>query len=308
MEKAIVTGANGFIGSNLVKCLISHGVRVTAIVRNEKSDIASLAELKNVEIIYCPLSEISSLPDKISGKKFDAFYHLAWEGNSGVNRQNHAMQMQNAIYAADALKASESLGCEKILFSGTITEKIAANILNLTNITAQNMIYGIAKNAAHQVCEFLSRTSRVKFMWCVLSNIYGPGNKTGNIISYALQNLMNGKIPEFSSAGQPFDLMHAEDCVEALYSLGNCATNMKEFFIGSGSPGPLKDYLLQTGRAAGFDISSAIGKRPDDGLQYDLKWFETADLTKETGFTPKISFEDGIRNTIESMKKEKKNF
>lgn len=305
MQNVIVTGANGFIGGNFVKCLSSRGIRVIAVVRNEKSDVTNLKGLKNVDIIYCSLSEILSLPDKISETNFDAFYHFAWEGNSGIDRQNYSMQMQNVIYAADAVKASEILNCKKILISGTITEKIGANILNLNNITAQNIIYGIAKNTAHQICEFMSRKSSVKLIWCVLSNIYGAGNKTGNIVSYTLENLTNGKIPEFSSARQPFDLMHIDDCVEALYLLGTRSTDIKEFFIGSGSPRLLKDYLLITGRTVGFDISSSIGKRPDDGLQYEMKWFDISDLIRITGFLPKVTFEEGILKTFESMKKEK---
>ena len=305
MKKSLVTGANGFIGSSLVRYLVSQNVKVTAVVRNEKSDISRLTGLKNIEIIYCALNEMASLPDKITERNFDVFYHLAWEGNSGANRQNHTMQMQNAAHTADAFKASETLNCAKFLCSGTITEKIAADILNLKDITAQNIIYGIAKNTAHCICEFLFRKSPVKFLWCMLSNIYGAGNNTGNIVSYTLNNLMNGKIPEFSPASQPFDLMYIDDCIEALYMLGKTDTKVKECFIGSGKPRILKDYLIQTGRAAGIDISSAIGRRPDDGIKYDIKWFDIDSLVRETGFFPKFSFEDGIIKTIESMKKDK---
>ncbi|HNY13364.1 MAG TPA: NAD(P)-dependent oxidoreductase [Candidatus Wallbacteria bacterium] len=302
MKKAIVTGANGFIGGNFVKYLISRGVSVTAVVRNEKSDISGLSGLNNVNILYCDSREINSLPGKTKDRDFDVFYHLAWDGNSGPDRQNYAMQMENVICAADAFKTSELLKCDKFLCSGTITEKVAAGILNFPDIFAQNLIYGIAKNTAHQVCEFLSRKSRVKFLWCQLSNVYGPGNKTGNIVSYTLEQIMNGKTPQFSSALQPFDLLHIDDCVTALYLLGDCNTAVKECFIGSGRPMILKEYLLQTGRAVGADIAEGIGRRPDDGIVYDIAWFSIDKLIKETKFIPKISFEEGIIKTIESMK------
>jgi len=303
MKKAVVTGANGFIGKNLVKCLVSRGVYVTAVVRNENSDIGGLSGLNNVNVLYCDSREINSLPEKTADRNFDAFYHLAWDGNSGPARQNYTMQMDNVVCAANAFKTSELLKCDKFLCSGTITEKVAADILKFPEISAPNMIYGIAKNTAHYICEFLSRKSAVKFVWCRLSNIYGPGNKTGNIASYTLEQLMAGRTPEFSSAMQPFDLMYIDDCVSALYHIGTCDTSKKEIFVGSGRPGLLKDYLLQIWKMTGGKVPIGIGKKPDDGITYDAAWFDIADLTKETGFVPPTDFEEGILKTIESMKK-----
>jgi len=303
MKKAIVTGANGFIGSNLVKYLLSQGVCVKAVVRNEKSYLGELSKLKNVDIIYCDLHEINSLPEKISDKGFDVFYHLAWDGNSGPKRQNYTMQMENVVGVANAFSVSESLKCQKFLCSGAITEKVAANLLNLPKAVAQNMIYGIAKNTAHYICEFLSRKSEVKFLWCTLSNIYGTGNRTGNIVNYTLDSLINNRIPEFSAAIQPFDLMFVDDCVTALYLLGIHDINKKEIYIGSGRPRLLKDYLLQIWEITGKKIPIGIGKKDDDGITYNMEWFNISDLTELTGFVPSIDFEDGIKRTIESMKK-----
>jgi len=303
MKKALVTGANGFIGKNLVRHLVSRGVRVTAVVRNEMSDTGGLSGLNGVDIIYCDSRAINSLPEKTQERDFDAFYHLAWDGNSGPARQNYAMQMENVTFAANAFKTSELLKCGRFLCSGTITERVAADILKFLEISAPSMIYGIAKNAAHQLCEFLSRKSSVKFAWCVLSNIYGPGNGTGNLVDYTLDSLLNGRTPEFSSASQPFDLMYIDDCVDALHRIGACGTVKKSFFIGSGRPRLLKDYLLRIWELTGQKVPIGIGKRPDDGITYDIEWFDISELASETGFIPATAFDDGILKTIESMKK-----
>ena len=78
MKKAIVTGANGFIGSHLVDELLSHDIEVIAVVRNEKSNIQSLPENKKLKIIYCELKEIENLTEKISDKDIDIFYHQTY--------------------------------------------------------------------------------------------------------------------------------------------------------------------------------------------------------------------------------------
>ena len=52
LQKAIVTGANGFVGSWLCKELSDHGVKVAAIVRNEESDISKIKALPNTKNCY----------------------------------------------------------------------------------------------------------------------------------------------------------------------------------------------------------------------------------------------------------------
>ena len=52
------------------------------------------------------------------------------------------------------------------------------------------------------------------------SNIYGVGNKTGNLVSYTLGELMAGKEAAFGPALQPYDFIYVDDLIEAVYRLG----------------------------------------------------------------------------------------
>ena len=55
MKKVIITGANGFVGSNVCKELDSRGVKIFAVIKDENENIDNIKELKNVEIVYCEL-------------------------------------------------------------------------------------------------------------------------------------------------------------------------------------------------------------------------------------------------------------
>ena len=84
------------------------------------------------------MSEILTLPQKISGS-VDVFYHLAWAGAGGPARADYSVQLANAKYSCDAAKSAKIIGCKKFLCAGTITEKIAENILNI-DVKAENTI------------------------------------------------------------------------------------------------------------------------------------------------------------------------
>ena len=223
MKKAIVTGANGFVGYWLVRELQHHGVSVTAVIKDENENISALEEFPDVEIVYCDLSELLDLPARIPARDYDVFYHLAWVSAGGAGRANYAVQLNNVKYACDAVTAATVIGCKKILFAGTVTERIAENILNLS-AKAVNNIYGVCKHMTHCLVDIESKRQGIEYLWMQFSNLYGPYSINGNIVGYTIKELLSGNEPTFGPSNQPYDLLYIEDLARAAYLLGSRTT------------------------------------------------------------------------------------
>ena len=103
MKKAIVTGANGFIGTALCKELANQGIEVIAIVRNEEENIEGIANLPRLGVVYCDLAEFKNLADYVKEQDIDVLYHLAWVGSAGVLRGDINVQIQNIQYTCDTV-------------------------------------------------------------------------------------------------------------------------------------------------------------------------------------------------------------
>jgi nucleoside-diphosphate-sugar epimerase len=190
----------------------------------------------------------------------------------------------------------------KFICIGTITEKIAENILNI-DAKAENIIYGIAKHTTHCLLDVLCKKIQLPYVWARLSNIYGGDNTTGNIISYMLSELRQGKRPMFSKAEEPYDLMYVVDAVRALYLIGVKSTNENCYFVGSGEPRLLKEYLILIKNIFGKGAMIGLGERPEDGLRYHYDWFDTSALERDTGFKVQNNFEVNIKYVIEGNSK-----
>lgn len=301
MKKVIVTGANGFVGYWLIKELSKHNVEITAIIKDTNENISMLAEFNNVSIVYCDLSDIKSLSSRIQVKDYDAFYHLAWVAAGGSGRADYSIQLQNVKYACDAVGVAKELGCKKILFAGTVTEKIAENILNLSS-KAVNNIYGICKHMTHCLVDVECQRQGIDYVWMQFSNLYGPYSINGNIVGYTIKELLLGNEALFGPANQIYDLLYIEDLVYAAYLLGSCDTKGHTYYIGSGQLRVLSDFLREIGEVCGKPELIKIGARPDDGTRYEEKWFDITPLKEDTGYSPKVSFKDGLRQTTEWMK------
>lgn len=297
MKNVIVTGGNGFIGSSLIKKLVANGIKVVAV------DITFQGErLPESELITKIESSVdASLVEKLPAEEYDAFYHLAWKGVNGADKANPSVQLANIQMAIDCADICKKLNVKKYLCAGTVAENATFSLPNLEK-TSGGMMYGVAKHACRLILEDYCKNIGQQFVWMQFSNIYGVGNKTGNLVSYTLGELMTGNEATFGPALQPYDFIYVDDLIEAVYRLGEKETNKAFYYIGSGSPRQLKEYLLRIGELAGYADKIGIGIRPDDGIKYSMDMFCNDDLVDAVGEYVSTDFDNGINKTIEWLK------
>ena len=77
IRKAIVTGATGMIGSELVRHMVADGVEVFAVVRPNSKKLENLIQSELIRIVPCDLHQLDKLTESIDSA--DIFYHFAWD-------------------------------------------------------------------------------------------------------------------------------------------------------------------------------------------------------------------------------------
>lgn len=297
MKRVIVTGANGFIGSSLIKKLVEKGIEVVAV------DMSfALPRLPETPLITKIESGVDvSLIEKLHAGEFDAFYHLAWRGVNGAEKADPTVQLANIQMAVDCANICKQLRVKKYLCAGTVAEN-ATFSLPLLKQTSGGMMYGVAKHACNLIVEDYCKNIGLPFVWMQFSNIYGVGNKTGNLVSYTLGELMIGKEATFGPAQQLYDFIYVDDLIEAVYRLGEKETPKAFYYIGSGTPRKLADYLLRIGELASCADKVGIGVRADDGIKYTMEMFDNSDIVSAVGEYVSTSFDEGIVKTIKWLK------
>ena len=274
MKRAIVTGARGFIGKRLVDELKRRGCEVAEI-------------------------DIGDNADELSGE-WDVMFNLAWVGKGGALRADYNVQMSNVKLGLDFYSQAQRLKCGRYVCTGTIGEKMS-RLPECSHIKSQNLIYAISKNYLHDILNTIGDGS-CKVVWATLGNIYGSKDAGGNIVDYCLRKILVGDKAEFGPAEQPYDFIHVDDVVRAIAEIGlGDAVKSSEFYVGSGTPKPLKEYLMEIGNLAGRLELIGIGCRKDDGTRYRAEWFDISALREECLFEPRISFEEGIKGNIDSL-------
>lgn len=293
MKSAIVTGATGFIGSHLCHELSSNGVSVTALLRNENRDRLPY----DANSIRCGMDDYPLL----NAVSADIFYHLAWEGATGEGRNDAALQIKNAARTAEALHAAKRLGCKRFIALGTVYEKLVPQIISCSTHRKADF-YLLSKEYAHNMCAKLAAELGIELIWVMIFQPIGKYIKPEQVMYYTIKGLLGGTSPSFGPAMEPYDITAVENVAYGLRLLGANKLSHTEYYIGSGAPKKLKEYLEEARAILGTSTAIGIGARPDDGLRFSFGWYDISALAADTGYSPAISYETAILNTAEWIK------
>lgn len=299
MKKAIVTGANGFVGRYLLRELTKSGYEIWSIVKDENEDISSIKDL-NTHIVYCDLKSILSLPIEIKERDFDCLYHLAWAGSSGEGRKNYELQLENAKACVDAARVAKELRCKRFVGAGSVTELMYREFLKNDGSEPEMVTcYAIGKIAAEYMTRCVCTENGTDFIWGYISNFYGTEDSTQNFINFLIKSYSQNIVPTLTSGEQKADFMYVSDVARALISMGENGVSGKTYYVGYGSPRPLKEFIIKINSIVNPDIDTGLGLKSFKGLDVDFDSIDMAKLYQDTGFLPKISFEQGIKYTLD---------
>jgi len=297
--KVVIMGANGFVGSSLIKRMIREKIEVLAI--DISFAVPRLPQSKYIKTLELDLQNVEDVEKEIDFGEYDIFYNLAWKGVNGPEKAKYDIQLSNILLTLKYAEIAKKYGCKKYLCAGTIAERAVESLSRLTT-TNGGMMYGVAKSCDRIMLENYCKNIGLDFVWMQFSNIYGAENTTGNLISYTLGQLFKGEEAIFGPANQPYDFIYIDDLIEAIYRLGICKTKRNFYFIGSGNPQILSDYLKEVGSAFGRPDLIKIGLRDDDGIRYTYDMMQINDLVEDIGIYNSGTFDALIRQTIERIR------
>ncbi len=302
--RAVVTGANGFVGSALCRKIVEHGDEVIAIVRSEHSDLSRIHDLKNCKIIFCEMSEYTLLPEKLSGESVDVFYHMAWTGSAGPMRGDEKIQIRNVSNSCEAIYAAKKMGCKRFVLAGSIMEFEIQKLMATHRNVGINTLYSTAKHTADYMMRTLADSMEISFVTGIISNIYGPGEKSPRLVNTTIRKLLKGEHCSFSPGEQIYDFIYIDDAAEAFYQLKNDRLPGKYYYIGTESPKPLKEFLMELRDVVSPESELGLGDIKFDGVTLEYTEFDVHGLYKDTKFVRKTSFSEGIRRTADWIESE----
>lgn len=296
IEKIIVTGATGAVGSAVVRRAISNGKDVTCIVHKDSKRLGNLPQSDKVHIVECDLHDYRTL--SLDGQ-YDAFIHLSWEKTFGASRDDAEVQTRNIQYTLDAVQLAHRCGCSVFVGAGSQAEYGVQSVDLTPDLSVKpESGYGIAKYAAGKLSAMLCKNLGMRQCWVRILSVYGPNDGENSLISYLIREFKAGNSPHLTKCEQMWDYLYADDAADAILAVVENGKEGKAYPLGSGNGRRLSEYVE--------DIKNAIN--PTIEVQFGAKEYyphqpmhlvaDISELTKDTRWKPDYSFNDGLKRLV----------
>lgn len=296
MKKVVITGGTGFIGSWLVNEMLKNEINVIMFVRDKNK--CKLRQSEHLEIVEYDSEEYKKLESK-EDNEIDAMYHLGWGGVASQDKNDVELQMENIAFSMKMLDLAKKIGVKQFIGIGTVAEYcFCEEVMDVYAKQTPNDMYGAAKTATHYLLETRARLIEMPFIWTVIPSTFGEGRKDSNILTYTITTLLRGEKPSYGYLNQMWDFLYVEEVARALRLIGEKGHSGKIYAIGSGVFKPLKEYVEIIRDMIDPGLELGIGDKPDLSGKAFSSCVSIHELTKDTGFIPAVSFEEGIQRTI----------
>ena len=195
MKRAVITGADGFLGSHFTRKCAGSGTEVWAVVHPQSPNAARITGIPGVHAVISDIPGLASKRD-LFPDRIDAFYHFAWQGVNADDRDDFDVQAGNIGMALDAMRFAGSLSAKKFITPGSTNEYLYyGRPIDQDAVPSPSNAYGSVKVAVRFLAQSLAEQLGMEFVYPVITGIYAADRKDNNVLFYTIEKLLQREKP-----------------------------------------------------------------------------------------------------------------
>lgn len=288
----VVTGAQGFLGSHLVRRLAGEGYSVLAVDRRPQIDYPVDDVIYHVWDSSDPTSLIPTECEPIGDFML---IHLAWDlRNRESSYRNQADQVS---CLAGILDGWSSRGLRQVIVPGSAQEYGGRGGVVKEDDSAVEPLYpyGWAKRATREMASSWAQRTHAGLLWLRPFIVYGPGQAGSMLIPYAIRQARAKLAAQFSDCLQERDFVHVDDVIEAIVlGIQRQLPGIHVCNIGCGKPVRARDVIEHIGREFGSLEKFEFGVRERRLNEPNTQVADISSAKKLLDWSPRIMWEEGI--------------
>jgi UDP-glucose 4-epimerase len=301
--KALVTGAGGFVGANLVEALVREGHDVVGWIRPGTPSWRLDALQAEMDVAAVELLDAEAIERGVRAAKADWIFHLAAHGAYSWQRDPERIMQTNLVSTVRLLNSCQRQGFAAFVHAGSSSEYgFKDHAPSETELPEPNSDYAAMKAAAALHCRFVAQRDDAHVVTLRLYSVYGPWEEPGRLMPTLVARGLEGKLPPLVSPETPRDFISVRDAERALIAAAE-RTDLERgsvFNIGSGRETTLREVVEVARRQLGVEEEPRWGteaQRQWDAAVWvsdprraaeQLDWVAEDDL--ETGFSRLVTW------------------
>lgn len=312
----LVTGASGFLGTNIAKRLIKDGARVRGVLHERHSQF----EHPNLEYITADLTHMPDCRRAVEGMDYVFMCAANTSGAAVMATQPLAHVTPNVVMNAQMLEASYQAQVKKFLFMSSSAayppsgaRPVAESEMFEGDPYEAYFSVGWMKRYAEVLCRIYSEkiTHPMKTVVVRPSNVYGPYDKfdpeRSHVTAALIRKVVERQDPlEVWGTGEDIrDLIYVDDFVDAVMLAMERIERFEPVNIGYGDGVRVRDVLNTLLEVDGFQNARVV-VNPTKPSMIPIRLLNVGRAKSLLEFSPKVSLSNGLEKTLRWYREEVK--
>lgn len=309
MKTVLLTGAAGFIGSNLAAALLERGYRVVGVDNFDdtyepafkEQHIAPYVSHPAFELVRLDIRDRAALVALFERTKPALVAHLAAKADTRAAVEDPYPYLDNNITGSiNVFEASKLLGVENV--ASVSSSSVYGNSTQTPwseGAAADQPIspYGATKRAVELFAHAYHHNFGLNITNLRYFNAYGENNRP-NMVPYKwAKALLRGEEIEMSGAGtRKRDYTYVGDTVRATIAALENPMGYEVINIGNSSPVSLTELLSVFEKVLG--VTAKVKERPSHKASVENTYADIAKAKQLLGWQPEVSLEEGIGRLV----------
>lgn len=298
MNKYLIIGGAGFIGSYLVDSLVEQGNQVIVIdslFTGKEENLNSKAKFLKIDV------SSPEILDVFKTEEPDIVYYLAGPINlrKEINDPlfNKGLDIFNGF--KKTLDYSRTFKVKKVVFvssGGAVYSRAKIIPTREKDLTCPSSLYGLANLILEKILDEYYKAYELNFIILRLSNVYGPRQwESGAVPSFIRQISENQPLTISGDGTQTRDFIYIDDVISALLIAGK-TEKTGIFNVGSSQEISLNQLAKEIARILNREIEQ-IYRFSKETIQRSA--LDCSRIKKELNWELKVSLEKGLKKTID---------
>lgn len=308
-KSVLVTGAGGFVGTNLVRKLLSENYDVHILLKNQTSSWRLKDIFNRLYVHTNDLQDKKSLEEVLKRIKPFAIFHMAAHGCYPTQTDTDKMVSANILGTQNLLMASKEIPYSCFIITGSSSEYgFKSKAMKEDDYCEPVSYYAATKLSATVLGQVFARQYNKPVIIFRLFSVYGPFEEPTRLIPTVIQNTINKKPITLSSNIARRDFIHVDDVTTAYLKGIKKANKFKGqiFNIGTGketSNEEVVEYLFE-----GVKQKVQIRKDINKSRSWDTPHWRASTIRSKSllGWQAKINLPSGLKLTYQWFLENKK--
>ncbi len=298
---AVVTGGAGFIGSHMVDLLLARGYAVRVIdnlVGGREQNLAHHGATPNLTADWRDIRSLEPDDKLFAGARY--VFHFAGIGDivPSIERPTEYMSA-NVQGTVHVLESARQAGVAKLVYAASSSCYGLAEVPTTENHPIQPQYpYALSKYQGEQAVFHWNQVYHLPANSIRIFNAYGTRSRTsgayGAVFGVFLRQKLAGKpFTVVGDGNQTRDFIYASDIATAFLAAAETDVTGRTFNVGADNPQSVNRLV----ELLGGDVVH-VPKRPGEP---DCTWADISRIKTELGWSPSISFEEGVGRVVENI-------